>query len=278
MHTTRKLFVLYFVGLPLYAAAQESDPVVRRELWDASDRTRPIDPTRSTVAAGAEARGGSVVRKGNEIEVWVEADPVQRPASAGIRFVLDLRNTGRSAIELDDPFDAVNVKVVDHASGQTVSLPPLDPDFFDCSQGVPEAKLVQRVRQQKNQRRAFEATAENRSIAGGDHSSKSVDDIRSGILVLEPGEGARMYLTVRSVLANPDGYLKERILIEEQDSDDGGVVVSMSRGREIEDEDVVLIGPGQYDLWISVWVRDFAGKSAVRWLQTEAIQVDLSEK
>lgn len=237
MYITQKLFILCLVGFPLCATAQESDPIVRREMFDPLDRTRPIDPTRAATVAG-NGNGGTKCGTGRGMDAamlaegtarvaanaaafraaglrgYVQAATEQRGNDNGIEFQITFVNEGSEPIELGDMTNALRIvlfrnstpggppggHVLPSWSFERNGPPKYDTEFPDEAEVRAEAKAAKKESERNRPYRVEESSIRPKGV-------RTIRDFRDEATVsLRPGQSFQMTVRITEGLADPVGY------------------------------------------------------------------------
>jgi len=230
MNAMRGLVVLYLVGLPLCAVAQETDPIVRRELFDPLHRKTAAHPSRPTSVAEppvgavgcgtlsrevdaatlAEAAKRAARFRGTGLRGYVQAETVQLDEDHGIEFQLEFVNEGSNPIELSDVTNTLSIVLFRNTAPIGHVIPPwmfhrtgppkYSTEFPDEAEVRAEALAAKKEAEKGRPYRIAEPARRAATV-------RTLRDIRdTGDVHLNPGERFQMVVRITEGIADPAKY------------------------------------------------------------------------
>ena len=144
-----------------------------------------------------------------DIHVFVEVSPVQPRVAGGVFFVIDVGNEGSEPVELADITADGRIGLsVWNADGVPVDLPDdegtttRNPGGWARRHGLPE-----HIKAQMKERRPFAVMKPD--LLPDDPKVKSIESIKDGKILLEPGEHFHVQVMVTKVLGEPEKWRAE---------------------------------------------------------------------
>ncbi len=266
MNAMRRVVVVYLVGLPLCAVAQEADPIVRRQLFDPSERTdpsRPRGPVRdarcgtpmpdwdaATVAKVAQARAAEFRATG--LRGYVEAQTVQLDEGAGIELLLEFINEGRTPVDLGAITNALSIvlfrktvpggHVIPPWSSHRTGPPVYTTEFPDEAEIRAEALAAEKEVEKRRPYRVAEPASRLPKIRTLRHLGED-GDVR-----LKPGQRFQMVVGITEGLADPAEYWWNLAELSKE--------LNGSSLPSPDPSDIAPLSPGEYglSLWLGVSV------------------------
>lgn len=269
MNATRMLFFVCLVGVPAIVLAQETDPILRRELFDARNRaTDPSPPTgvaepsvggvkcgtvsREVDAATlAEAAAGAAKFRATGLRGYVQAETVQLDEDDGIEFQLEFANEGSNPIELSDVSNALSIvlfrntapllgHVIPSWTFHRTGPPKYSTEYPDEAEVRAEALAAKKEAERNRPYRVAEPARRAETV-------RTLRDIRdTGDVRLKPGDRFQMVVRIAEGIADPAKYWWN---LAEMSKETGG-----SSLRLPEPSDLAPLSAGEYSLslWASV--------------------------
>jgi len=233
MRTRQRLLILLLLELPLYAAGQEADRVVQRELYDPSNRSWLVEsaapnahesPPPSGIRCGTghdmdaaaiaeateRAAAAAAAFRDTGLRGYVEAQPVQPDVSGGIAFQITFINEGRKPIKLEDMTNAMSIVLfrksppVGHLIPSWTFHGTYKPEFKSEFPDTAEVQTALHEARKKSERNRPYLVEEPRVRSKG---VRTLRDLREfGDVRLAPGRGVQIVVRITEGLADPIAY------------------------------------------------------------------------